>query len=1172
MYTKSQRVGIAGLVVATLTLTSLFFARTIHHERDNGYYTTAPKIAGAAAGIAAGASTPPKQVWTSAYGKLPMAFEANQGQTDPQVRYLSHGNGYELFLTTDEAVLTLREPQPVHATAVRNKVLFAERRKPRGAVKTSVLRMRFDEANPAPKIVGTNVLPGKVSYFVGNDPKKWHTDIPSYEAVRYKEIYPGVDVLFYGRQQSLEYDFVIAPGADPSIIALNIDGARRVEVDSHGNLVMRVTGGKVALQRPVVYQEINGERHEIAGSYSIADDHQIRFLIARYDHTQPLTIDPVLNYSTYIGGENFDLALGIALDAAGDAYIAGNTTSTTFPQMNAESATMPSDVALGTAFVSELNPAGTAILYSTYLGGSGNGTFGDSANAIAVDASSPANIYVTGFTGSSDFPLSTALVPFQGTPPGSVAAASSAFVTKLTPSASGSAQLAYSSYLGGNTFDQGFGVAIDASGNAFIAGETQSTNFPQKGTQITAGQTSAAGNAFLTEINTTVGAGPSLVYSTYVGGTSAGSSFFGFADVATAVATDGSSNAYIVGGTSSTDFPTAGTAIPGSAACGANTRGSAFISVINTTTATLGYSHCLTGNNEEIAFGVSLGTGVPAVATKVAYITGETGSSTFPVSTNSIPPPSTVANRVAFVALVNTNSTTPLQYSTFLGGTNSDVGSSIGSDAQGNAYVTGTTVSHDFPITQGALIETLNNPTGMAFVSKIAPNGNGLADLVYSTYFGGQTSNSLLTPDTGQGIAVAGTNAYITGEMASPDMPVSSTAFQKSLGAPGATNAYVADLPLIAAISVSASSINFGTQLVGTATAAQFVTLTNNTTSSIPLTIPPTLTGADTADFAVATSTCTTSLAAGASCMVGATFTPAAVASYSAALQVAYTYNALAQSVQVALTGTGSNTGSVLGISPSSLTFTGQLLTTTSAAQTVTLTNSGNAILNFTAVPSTSSGFGNTTTCGTTLAASASCTVSVTFTPTAAGPVTGSLTLTDDANGSPQTVPLTGTGWDFSVSAPSSVSVAKGAMGTFPVTITGLGGFTGAVSFTCTPATLITSCAVPTTNAAAAPGATATATLTASSFVVAPQSMKLPPAATIREVFLVMLVISLLFMVPSTSRFRARMGMLGAVMVFIVVAGCNGGGGPKPKTSTVVITPSSGGVTKPAITVNVNIT
>lgn len=1185
MHLKSQRVSIAGLVVATLALTSLFFARTIHNQRDSAHQSV-PKSETAAPSMAANTSTPVKQAWTSAYGNLPMAFEANQGQTDPQVRYLSHGNGYELFLTGDEAVLALQEPQRARVHTVKSPALFAERLQAGKAVKTSVVRMRFDEANPAPEIIGTNALPGKVSYFVGNDPKKWFTDIPSYEAVRYKQIYPGVDLLFYGRRQRLEYDFVVAPGADPNIIALHIEGARKFEIDSDGNLVMRVTAGKLALQRPLVYQEINGERHKITGSYSIANDHQIRFLIAGYDHTRPLTIDPVLNYSSYLGGEGFDLALGIALDAAGDAYIAGNTTSTNFPQMNAESATVPSDIALGTAFVSELNPGGTAILYSTYLGGSGNGTFGDSANAIAVDASSPANIYVTGFTGSSDFPLSTALAPFQSTPPGSVTAAASGFITKLAPSASGSAQLAYSSYLGGDTFDESFGVAVDASGDAFIAGVTKSTNFPQKGTQITPKQTSAAGNAFLTEINTTTGAGASLVYSTYLGGTSAGSSFFGFADVATAVATDGKSNAYVVGGTSSSDFPTAGAAIPGSAACGANTKGSAFISVINTTTATLGYSQCLTGNNVEIAFGVNLGTGVPAVATKVAYITGETGSSNFPVSTNSIPPPASVVDRVAFVALVNTNSATPLQYSTFLGGNNSDVGLSIGSDAQGNAYVTGATDSMDFPITQGALIEALNNPTGMAFIAKISPNGNGLADLVYSTYFGGQTANSLAVPDTGQGIAVSGTNAYVTGEMASPNMPVSSGAFQMSLGAAGATNAYVADLPLVPVISVSPASIPFGTQLVGTPTAAQFVTLTNNATTSITLAQPATIGGTNPADFALAAGTCTTSLASGASCTVGATFTPAAVAAYSATLEIFYTFNGTPAAIplQVPLTGTGSNTEGLISFTPTSLTFAGQLLTTASAAQTVTITNpSTSTTLTISAIAIANGDFTipATSACGTTfpitVAASPAgkpCVVSIVFQPasgTAPGADTGTMMVTDNANASPQSVALNGTAWDFSVSA-GSASVAKGAMGTFPVTITGLGGFTGMVSFTCTPgSTLVTACAVPTTSAAAAPGATATGTLTAASFVVAPESMKVPPAATPQQVLLVMLAIALVFMISSTRRFRTRMGMAGAMLVFIMVAGCTGNRS-KPKSTTLTITPASGGVTKPAITVNVTIT
>jgi hypothetical protein len=1158
----------------------------LRNEGNTSHHAAAARPAIATAGRAAASPELLKQVWTNTYGKLPMAFERNQGQTNPEVRYLSHGNGYELFLTNQEAVLTLQTPRSDRAQATTHAVLSAGRPKSRDFGKSSVLRMRFNGANPATDIVGTNLLPGKVSYFVGNDPKKWYTDIPSYEVVRYKAVYPGVDLLFYGQQHCLEYDFVVEPGADPNNIALSFEGARKLQISSHGDLVMGVSSGRLALRRPVIYQEINGERREITGGYSIADDHQIRFWIAGYDHTRPLTIDPVLNYSTYVGGENFDLALGIALDAEGDAFIAGSTTSTTFPQMNPESGAVPSDIALGTVFVSELNPTGTALLYSTYLGGTGNGTFGDSANAIAVDASSPANIYVTGFTGSSDFPVSTILLPYQGTAPTGVTAAASAFVTKLTPSASGSAQLAYSSYLGGDTFDEGFGVAVDVSGNALIAGETKSTNFPQKGTQITAGLSSAAGNAFLTEINTTVGGSGSLVYSTYLGGTSPGSSFFGFADVATAVAIDGNSNAYVVGGTSSTDFPTAGTAIPGSAACGANTRGSAFISVINTSSATLGYSHCLTGNDVEIAFGVALGTGVPAVATKVAYITGETGSSNFPVSTNSIPPPASVANRVAFVALVNTNSASPLQYSTFLGGKNSDVGLSIGSDAQGNAYVAGATDSNDFPITQGALVEALNNPSGMAFVSKIAPIGNGISDLVYSTYFGGQASNSLTSPDTGQGIAVSGTNAYITGEMASPDMPVSTGAYQASLRTVGATaNAYVADLPLIPTISVSPTSINFGTQLVGTPTAAQYITLTNNTSASVGLTLPPTFVPITPAVFAELGGTCTTTLAGGASCTVGVTFTPSASATYAATLKIVDALDGPSHPIQVALTGTGSTTIAAIAFSPTSLTFAGQLLTTTSTAQTVTITNPSTAnALNISAIAFSNNDFGiaSSSTCGLTFPITIAvspggtpCAVSVVFKPAATttpGSEAGTMIITDNANGSPQSVPLTGTAWDFSVSAPGSVTVAKGAMGTFPVTITGLGGFTGTVSFTCTPgSTLVTACAVPTTNAAAAPGATATATLTSSSFVVVPDSKKVPPAASLEQVLLVMLTIAMLFTIPSTRRFRSRMGMTGAILVVLVVAGCTGNH-MNTKTTTVTITPSSGGVTKPAITVNVNIT
>jgi hypothetical protein len=1184
MQTKSllSRIAIpAGATLAVLAL--LWSVKTLHRARLSDNATT---HMGAPATTAPPLSPKQKADLTRDYGKLPLVFEANGGQTAPEVHYLAHGQGYQLFLTSQEAVLALRRPAS-GAKPAKGASLLLARRAPNAIVRASTLRMHFDGANPAAEIAGTNPLPGRVNYFIGNDPQKWHTDIPSYEAVRYQGIYPGVDVLFYGHGQSLEYDFVVAPGADPEAIALSIAGARKLELDSRGDALMEVTGGKVVLQKPVIYQETNGVRREIAGNYSIAHDRQIRFSVAAYDHTQPLIVDPLLNYSTYVGGESFDAAAGIALDTAGNAYIAGRTTSTTFPQMNPVSGTTPADLSEGTVFVSELNPTGTALLYSTYLGGSGNGSFGEAATAIAVDTASPANVYLTGFTGSTDFPVSTVLLPSQGQPgPAGTSTGGSAFITKLAPSASGSAQLAYSSYLGGDTSDEGFGIAVDGSGNAYIAGETMSTNFPQKGTQITPGQTSSAGDAFLTKIDTTASGAASLVYSTYLGGSGAGSNFLPFGDVALGIVIDTSSDAYVVGSTTSTDFPTAGTAVAGSEACGANTNGSAFISVINTTAQTLTYSHCLSGNNYEAAFGITLGTGVPAVATKVAYITGTTGSSNFPVTANSIPPAGTVQFGVAFVSLLNT-ATGTLQYSTYLGGTNSDTGFSIGSDSSGNAYVTGLTVSKDFPITQGALEAALNNPTGEAFISKISPNGNGVADLVYSSYFGGQATNTLTTPDEGRGIAVSATNAYIAGQMASPDMPVSSGAFQTSLRAAGATaNAFVADLPLTPTISVSPTSINFGTQLVGLPTAAQFVTLTNNTSSSVTLTLPPTFVGANASDFTATGTggTCGASLAAGAGCTVGVTFTPSAAGARAVTMKIVDSLDTAAHPIQVALTGTGSTTIGAIAFSPTSLTFTGQLLTTTSAGKTLTISNpSTTTALSISAIAVSNADFTiASNSCGNTfpimIAASPGgtpCMLSITFGPagsTAPGPDAGTIMVTDNANASPQSVPLTGTAWDFSVSTSSSVTLGKGQMGTFPVTITGLGGFTGMVSFTCMPGnSLITSCAVPTTAAAAAPGATATGTLTASSFIVAPQSMKVPPAATLRQVFLVMLIISLLFMIPATRRFRTRMGIVGAMLVFIVAAGCNGGA-PKPKTSTIVITPSSGGVTKAAITVNVTIT
>jgi hypothetical protein len=286
--------------------------------------------------------------------------------------------------------------------------------------------------------------------------------------------------------------------------------------------------------------------------------------------------------------------------------------------------------------------------------------------------------------------------------------------------------------------------------------------------------------------------------------------------------------------------------------------------------------------------------------------------------------------------------------------------------------------------------------------------------------------------------------------------------------------------------------------------------------------------------------------------------------------------------MDVALSGNGSATAVAIAFTPTSLTFAGQLLTTTSATQTVTISNPSTVTpvtVSAIALPNNSPFTITNNTCATlpvVLTVSpggTTCVLSLAFSPTsstAPGGVSSAISVTDTANGSPQTVALAGTAWDFSISA-ATITVAKGATGTFPVLVTGLGGFTGAVAFTCTPAMLITSCSVATTNAGPAPGASAMGSITAASFIVPPQSLKAPPPALLRQVLFIMMAMALLFMIPSVRRFRTRLGMAGAMLVFILVAGCSGSG-PSSQASTISITPSSGSVTKPAVTVNVTIT
>ena len=1127
-----------------------------------------------------------KREWAGTYAKLPLTFEENQGQSTREVRYLSHGTGYELFLTSQEAVLALRDHvrldlSPRHRFATI--LALRKARLARQAHQLTAIRLGFEGANPDPQILGMDEMPGKVNYFFGNDPKKWHTGIPAYTRVKYAGLYPGVDLVFYGNQRHLEYDFVVAPGADPKVIQLRVQGAGKLRVNANGDLLLNAGKGKIELQKPVIYQQANGERREIAGRYEILANHRVGFVVGEYDRSKPLILDPVLNYSTYLGGSSDDDSSAIAVDANKNVIVAGTTFSADFPSPASVNGFQKEPVAANVggasaAFVTELDPTGTQLKYSSYLSGSTPFEF-----AFSVDVDATGMIYVTGTTVSTDFPTGSVVSGLKPTSPANVNGTS--FITKLDPTASGASSLLYSSYLGGTDGTQpigdiGLGIAADRTQNGvvYITGYTDSTaglvtdtaNFPVVGGfQTTLG--SPSGNAFLSKIDTTVSGTGSLLYSTYFGGNAVnfnGTSLV--ADFGGGAAVDSTSNVYVAGVTFSTDLATTANAVQPSYPAG-NSTNTAFVARVDTTqtgAASLGYLSYLGGAGIDFGDAIALG------PNNVAYVTGKTSSLNFPTTTGAF---STTGNASgpAFVALIDTHAPAPVPpatqnspvYSTFLGGSGGDNGLGIRVDANGNAYVAGGTSSPDFPIIAGAIQPTLaTSAGGDGFISELNPGGNGTADLLYSTYFGG--SGSASGNDGIEGIALdSSNNVYVTGQTfsATGAFPVFPNPGALQAVLKGTSDGFVAKLTLIPTLSVAPTSINFGLQPVGATSVAQTVTLTNNTSDPIPFANSDlAFSGSNAADFASPSNTCGTSIAAGASCTVGVTFTPAVAAAESATLVITVTITnggvSSSQSFNVSLAGTGSATAPGVGLSPTSLNFGGQMLTTTSAAQAVTLTNTGNGPLTINSI-ATSGDFAATNTGAgacpigpATLAAAANCSINVTFAPTALASRTGTLTITDNAGGSPHVIQLTGSGFDFTVTA-TTPQAGKSPL-VFNATMTPLGGFNQAVAFTCTGAPAGSTCTVA-TPVTAADGATpqpvqVTLTRNSSGLFASPHSLRTPPLS-LWQIVPLLLALLLLFLLPKVRGHRARLGLVTATVVLIGLAGCSG-----PKH---IVPPLSGNLT-----------
>jgi len=863
------------------------------------------------------AAPPPSRLSiSSAYGNLPLRFEANRGQADPRVKFLARGSGSELFLANTEAVLVLTksvdsDSKPANIVPAISAILPKPAAQSASRESTAI-RFCLLGANSNATISGLGPLPGTTSYFIGNDPARWRTAIPSFSRVAYHAVYPGVDLVYYGSGRDLEFDFKIAPHADPSQIRLKIAGANSLKTTPTGDLLLATAAGEVRLNRPEIYQLIENRREKVEGSYVLASNNEISLQLGPYDSNRALIFDPVVQYSTFLGGTTSDAAAGIFVDANGNAYITGETSSTDFPTT---SGVLQNNLH-GThrnAFISKLNSTGSVLLYSTYLGGTG--PTGDGGAGIAVDSQGDA--FVTGTTSSSDFPSVNA---FQGTLNN---AAGSAFVVELNPSATA---LLYSTFLGGSGADGDFGaaIAVDSSGSAYVTGTTSSKDFPlQDAIQMTF--KSSGLTAFVTKFRPV---GSSLVYSTYLGGS-------GITDAGFGIALDPSDDAFVTGGTDSPDFPTTtGAFQPALNGSGLN----AFLTEVNPGGSAFSYSTFLGGSTSNGGDGTS----VVLDSAGAAYLTGTTTASDFPVTAGAAQTTVSGSNFHAFVSKIDPagNGSSDLVYSTYLSGSNgNDSGSGIAVDAAGSANVTGIATSTDFPATPGAIQSAPKSVGGNVFLARLNPSGSVF---LYSTTFGGSGPQG----DAAKAIALDSSGAaYIVGAASSANFPTTSGALLPNFRASsGNSNGFVAKLSANAVINVSPASINFGSVLLNIPSQPQLVTVTNNSSATLNFSAPPALSGAQVAEYSSAT-TCGVSLAPNKSCTVTISFLPTAEG--VAAASLTFTDDDPSSPQVVPITGTGgldftlTGPGSESVSRGSTVTFTVTVTPVDNSTQTVNLTCSG---------------------------------------------------------------------------------------------------------------------------------------------------------------------------------------------------------------------------------------
>lgn len=680
------------LLSVVLMLGCLIGSLTISHKNTNAE-TKANNLP---------ASQPFAADSTNQLSQRALSFEANQGQTDRRVKFLSRGSGYTLFLTPAEAVLSLRQKQDQTP---------------------AIVRMKMAGANQNPEVVGEEKMSAKVNYFNGRDRTDWKSNVATYARIKYREVYPGIDMVYYGKQQQLEYDFIVAPNSDPRKIRLNFSGVRSLSIDQAGALVMETAAGEIRQHPPVAYQEFDGRRQPVAATYELKNQHEVGFKLGDYDPAQTLVIDPVIDYSTYLGGSGQDEGNDIVVDANGYIYVTGWTSSVNFPVEQAIKGNLTGTV---DAFISVIYPPlGADSLVSSTYWGQPSGFGNTEGRAIAINSDN--HVLVTGTTSAQNFPttpgaLQPVYQPFSG---------SSGFLSKFDLS---KGALLYSTYLMGNGSDEPADLAVDTDNNVYISGRTTSTaNFPI--TLSAAYQINNAGSfdGFAMKLGPS-GSTYSLRYSTYLGGVNN--------DCASNIAVDSNQNVYLTGTTQSADQPATpqyeGFPVHNAYQANHSAGDDAFVTKINTRargSASLAYSTYLGGNGSENAMVQLGGIAFDHTTSSDVYVTGSTNSVNFPLRGEF---DNTLSFYEVFVTRIDTSQAgdDSLKFSTFLGDTGNDLGNDIAVDNWGRVFVTGRTESPNFPVVCGS-------PKGASYDGFVTMLDWGGSPIRFSTHLGGNSIDAI---------------------------------------------------------------------------------------------------------------------------------------------------------------------------------------------------------------------------------------------------------------------------------------------------------------------------------------------------------------------------------------------------------------------------------------------